>query len=922
MGLIRPILFHRLIPKMFNNNNENNNVNYNKNNNKNKNKKRRFAHLTCGPSKICKPGQAIAANSYNLRSLSGLSCAAARELCYSDDDVFVFESQSGMRTVESGDLQQNVRFEDTPQNQMLKIPSAIDEVHRATDATDVPLGEYLARPVKIATHSWELGLPMNLTLDPWSLFLTNKHVMNRITSYYLIRFNLHIKIVINGNPFLYGRAIASYLPLSEWDSMSLKTSTTEYYPFFTQASQRPKIFLDPCKSEGGEMVLPFFYHKNYVNIIDGDYDKLGKLMINDLNGLETVNGAAGSCNINVFAWAEDVTLTIPTSTRAANYVSQSGNEIDEANAKGVISGPATTVASVAGAMTTVPVIGKYALATSKVASGIAGMAKAFGYSRPPVTTEPALIAPRATGNMATTTVPANVNKLTVDDKQELSIDPTISGLGDNEDPLSILKIAQKESFVTTFTWSESNASGSLLFNTRVTPLLASKGTAKPFSFSPTAVCVAALPFRYWTGCLKFRFQVVKSAYHRGRLRVVYDPYVLQASIEDNVNYSEVVDISEKDDFTVTIRNCQEVSILDQWGPFNILMNDASSFYNTARISTFLTGTNGVLGLYVLNDLTTPSATGLTDVQINMYVSAGDDFQVFTPRDTISKLQYVTQSGVEPGETQGTGVEDKSNQPEQNVGTELGPCDMNARSLPMVYQGEVIPSFRTLLKRYTFHTILTRLTFTVNTCFVNFGTRNMFPYYRGYFPVDGVDTITGPPGQYNLCNTVLFHYITSCFSGFRGGMRWKFVPYGAYDAYDMVVTRSEDTVYSETTLDFDAMTNTLPNWRNIFSNDLSGNPSGYNNSGQEGSCYAVDSVNPTVDVEIPFYSQWRFVPGKHKDFHTAAGEWADGFNYQIRAKPKQTASRIGTGAYCAVADDFQTYFWTGSPMIHAAETVTV
>jgi hypothetical protein len=55
-----------------------------------------------------------------------------------------------------------------------------------------------------------------------------------------------------------------------------------------------------------------------------------------------------------------------------------------------------------------------------------------------------------------------------------------------------------------------------------------------------AACgAAAMPFKYWSGSMKYRFQVVCSAFHRGRIAVVYDPQWIDynpGGVEANTNY--------------------------------------------------------------------------------------------------------------------------------------------------------------------------------------------------------------------------------------------------------------------------------------------------------------------------------------------------------------------------------------------------
>ena len=326
-------------------------------------------------------------------------------------------------------------------------------------------------------------------------------------------------------------------------------------------------------------MLPFFYHFNSVRQPSSLYSELGECYLKSINALKHANGASDKVTITIFAWAEDITLAVPTSENNTLLIPQSG-EIDEANEKGVVSGPATAVANAASALSNVPVIGKYAKATEMPLRLIAGAAKSLGYCRPAVTKNPEPFRNTAISSLAVTNVPDTAQKVTVDEKQELTLDPDISGLSEN-DSLDIKNIAGRESYLTTFNWTVGTAPDTLLWNARVDPVTWSQ-VGTPTSYHFPACAMAALPFKYWSGTMKFRFQVVASNYHKGRLRIAYDPNFFDASPEYNVNYMLIVDIAEKNDFTVSITNGQNVTLIDHHLPG---ADSATQLYSSTRYTT-------------------------------------------------------------------------------------------------------------------------------------------------------------------------------------------------------------------------------------------------------------------------------------------------------------------------------------------------
>jgi hypothetical protein len=81
---------------------------------------------------------------------------------------------------------------------------------------------------------------------------------------------LHVKTVISGTKFHYGRALTSYNPFTLGDEVTVERNFIQQD--LIQASQKPHFFLNPTKNTGGELCLPFFFPKNYMSISAGDWN--------------------------------------------------------------------------------------------------------------------------------------------------------------------------------------------------------------------------------------------------------------------------------------------------------------------------------------------------------------------------------------------------------------------------------------------------------------------------------------------------------------------------------------------------------------------------------------------------------------------------------------------------------------------------
>lgn len=827
-----------------------------------------------------------------------------------------FKPQSGMETTNDNRItsastktsSENVKFRDQNPSYSYEVLSEMDPTRMLQDSSDADLGNFFSRPIKIFEDEWTTSTTLVSDFDPWDLYFSNPRVINRIANYNLMRCKLHVKFVINGNGFQYGRAIAAYQPMDSFDSLSSFSALISQD--LVQTSQLPHVFLDPTTSTGGEMLLPFFHYENYLQIPTADYRNLGRMYLRSLNTLKHANGASDRVTISVFAWATDMSLAVLTSREPSTLVPQSGkeSEIDEANKSGIVSGPATTVAKVSNALGVIPAIKPFAMATSTVATAVAGAAKSMGYCRPPVTKNPDPMRPTPTSQFATTNTPDTAIKLTVDDKQELSIDPRIAGVGP-EDPMSIREIAKRETYLTKFKWDIGTAPETLLWNARIDPVTWAENAGPPTSFHFPSCAMAALPFKYWTGTMKFRFQIVCSAFHKGRLKFVYDPQFL-ASNEYNTNYLEIVDIADTQDFTIEVGNGQSTTLLDHHLPG---LDSVTQMYSTTPYASQEEG-NGVIGVYVVNELTTPNSTVNNDIEINVFVSMGDDFEVFVPDDHFQRFVVKPQSGKEAlvPESQAT---TEPSAPQQSSTDQVGPGKQDTALVNMVYTGESIMSFRQLLKRYT---IWRR----ENTDLVGgyrrlLRSQNMFPFLRG--AVDGAVDQTGALTSYNYCNTLLLHWVTLAFSGWRGGIRYK-VAFQTSNAQTPANTSSRVYVQRE---DINPFGVNSYNRSIAVQTDYGTIPEaaqtvmigGTDVTGAKGALFACDNINPTAEFEVPYYSQFRFTPGKTQNWTGLAYNRTPNFKMDaiLYVNAKATIDYS-----VAAAEDFQVYFFSGLPRMYYEE----
>lgn len=749
--------------------------------------------------------------------------------------------------------------------------------------------------------------------NPWQDFFENPRVLNRITNFNLLRCKLKVRIILNGNSFHYGRAIASYTPLHNLDDV------TKDRTFISQdiigASQRPHVFLDPTTSQGGTLTLPFVWYENALRIPDEEWQNMGDIIIHGMQSLKHANGATDEVIVSVFAWAEDVSLSIPTANEPGSLAPQVGEiftpqAMDEYG-KGPISRPAGIVAQAAGALSNVPVIGAYARATQMAANAVSGIASIFGYSRPTELAPIVPYKPTLLGNMANTNVPDTSQKLTLDVKQELTVDPRVMGLG-STDEMSIASIAQRESYLTQFGWAVADPAETLLWNSEVSPVVWDEVAGTYTEIHMPACCFAAMPFRRWRGSMKYRFQIVASAFHKGRLKITYDPsYPL--TNEYNTNYTYIVDLAKERDFTVQIG----------WGHEKAMLNHRYFFSSIPYGTTPLgadpgTAGNGIISVYVVNDLTVPNSTVDNDIAVNVFVSAGDDFEVFDPDSrTIEDLTWFSPQigeifSPQMAEHPDSDLTECEDEPMKETPSEtLAPTLSHTDHTSSVYYGDPVASFRQCLKRYNYHSAVAPTGDITTSTILNLRNSN-FPYYRGYAP--GAVHETSATTAYNYCKMTLLNYVTPAFTCRRGGLRWKYIRTGGSpeDTSLMLVARDassqagydqqETTLLTQTTgTQFDRVRQSeilVPHtW--------------------DGAVATSTAQNPVVEAEVPYHINLRFSPAKQMDWTSAIGGFRHYHWLSTTWKAASTDAPL-IHSFVSVGEDFNLGFFTGAPVAWRVE----
>lgn len=728
---------------------------------------------------------------------------------------------------------------------------------------------FLSRPFEIHTQTWTEGTaldPATHNFLPWYLYLNRTPIKNKLSNYYLFRGNLHLKVVVNASPFYYGCAMLSYAPCTNMESAVVTaTGSTAYNVGY---SQRPNIKIYPQSNQGGELVLPFFWPEEWVDLTSAsDVQNLGRCRFSSFGDLQNSNGVTGaSITMQVFAWIDNPQLSGPT----ANSVLQSGKIKDEYN-EGPLSKPASAIARASGLLSDLPLLGSFFTATSMAAGKVAGVAKLFGYTNVPVIDDVHAYRPNPMPHLSTCDIGVPSEKLTLDAKNELSTDPCIIGLS-AKDELLLSTFCQRESFVFDFDWNMTDAAGATLVMSHVTPdvkRVITNTQQKVVHRSPMGH--AAIAFKYWRGTIKFRFKILCSQYHRGRLIIVWNPPAGPLA-DGDTQFNKIVDISENTDIEISVPYMQPTAYLEC-----PVSTDTEEWWDlVATPSGAGLVSNGVVGVFVNNPLTGPTGTGSVKVLVSM--SAGSDFELCAPRAIdVRNSPYTVQS-----EDVAVYDTDRTTLDFGNVKT------ITDNNINLLYHGESIKSLRTLYRRNGFYrTSFHEQAHSGTTLFSIFESKqNRRPLYPG-FDTNGVDSATGlisaTTEPFNWVQWIPMTWFDMCFVGTRGSVRWVNTFYYTSSNSNMITAAryTGTTSLNAAAYDFNRSSETSEDAvrrRIVIAAPLSTVP---------GVSGGNTASNPSLDTTFPLYSRYKFLeasPNKRTLGLSDVGSDLDAISLSLLTRP--------------------------------------
>lgn len=668
-------------------------------------------------------------------------------------------SEEGHSTINGEDTQQvTVDFLDENAGHMWSMKH-IERTNLMDVQPEIELAKYLNRPALISSYVWsqtDLNPGVKTSFDPWFLFFNSTPIKNKIQNYAFISCTLHVKFIINASPFYSGALCFTYCPLQKLNGNSIIQDNlfNELIPY----SQRANIWVYPQTNSGGSLKLPFFYHRNWLSLTSAtELQNMGTITPVLYAPLRSANGATGqSVIVQIYAWAEDVKLHAPTISAAVQ-----SNEFDYKPSQ-----IASSVASAAGSLTRIPVIGPYMKATSVVASGFSKIAAALGFTNVPNNNPVDSYIQRPFPHMSSCEISVPTERSVVDPKNEVTIDPRTVGL-EGVDELSIAYIAGRESYLTSFNLTTSDTVDVLRFASRVTPALMTTSqdlTTLRNINQYTPMAYLCNMFEAWRGDIIFRFKFVCTKFHKGRVRITFDPIAnITTTIPDYTTvFNEIVDIGCDSDIEIRVPYMQAVTFL-RTNP------TAGNFSISGTLAPNTTVANGLITMRVVNPLSSP--VGTDAITVLVFVRAADNIEYAHP-----SLEVTDNNLLSPYLVQSDEFIESTNSVKQVIaGKSINHGDPNKY---LIHYGERIVSLRPLLHR-PYHQFTTRLNNVVNSntlTVVNLRCSRRLKY-GGYDP-NGywtANNLIATPGtsRFSFNRMNIPQLVSLMFIGQRGSITWTF-----------------------------------------------------------------------------------------------------------------------------------------------------
>lgn len=471
---------------------------------------------------------------------------------------------------------------------------------------------WLSRPYKFTTVNFSTSTTANTEMASISLYsdlLALPYYQEKLHGFFGMRATVHVRMQVNGNRFQAGRLMLAYNPAAYYSSTHNYVGSN-----LTSRSQLPRIDLDIATESEVTLTVPYISDKPFYGF-GNTSSYAGHVAVVCYSPLVAPAGSI-TAEVTLFTHLTDVELFWPSFITPQSGLVRSSRVKGNQNSEQwgdhkPVSSTLRVIGSALDHLKSVPLITSYVAPLSWVSKMGANLAASMGYCKP-MSHSRQPVAIQYLANIASGSGFDYSQPMSLLEDNSLQI---CSGLGgSNLDHMALKYPLSIPTYLATFTWSNSQDYGTILYSENVLP--GTKDVAVGTSYATTPLSFFARYFSYYRGSINVTFKFVKTEFHTGRLRFWYSPSGVPTEAQSNFLYSSIIDIKYSTQVTFNV-------------PY---MNDNA--YTAVRDFS----NPAYFGLMVVNELKSP-ATVSTNVAVIVEISAGSDFEFAVPRPQETNFPY-------------------------------------------------------------------------------------------------------------------------------------------------------------------------------------------------------------------------------------------------------------------------------------------
>jgi hypothetical protein len=371
--------------------------------------------------------------------------------------------------------------------------------------------------------------------------------ISKLQNFEYFRATAHIKVMVNANPFTCGKLWVCYAPMDTLvnDKYRIDSKTR------ASVTSYPGMELDFQVNNTVEIEIPWTALLESAFLSNGYNLTETKLKI---YAMGPIQGPAGfSVNMQVFGWLSDVILRgptyrlpVPPPTLYSSSLPRATLQVNK-EAKGPIEQVSGLVGKTAGVLKYVPFLTEIAAPVEWVSNSINKVASIFGLSRPV----------EGSGAPSRTIIPGRgmFQNVCADQSTMLAFSNdnslgTESVFLRKEDEMDIQFVSARPGLIDVVSYTTTSTSdtlGDYACGPSIDHIKRSRRPDFGFEFDATCFEFTAQLFTLWRADLHFRVSVAKTAFHTGRLEIVFVPGPFGSSLPisfDSTNcYRTILDLS-------------------------------------------------------------------------------------------------------------------------------------------------------------------------------------------------------------------------------------------------------------------------------------------------------------------------------------------------------------------------------------------